>query len=404
MSSLWQHKDFMRLWAGQTISAFGSIIGGTALSFTAILVLHASPFQMGVLSAMQLLPAFLTGSLAGAWVDRLRRRPLMIGVDLGRALVLATIPLAALLGALHIVQVYLVALIVSILTIFFEVSYQSYLPTLVGPSEVLEGNSKLTASAAVSEFGGFTLAGWLVQILTAPFAILIDAASFLISALSLGWIRAKEPPVVVEADPNLRREILDGWQEILRQPLLRASGLGLLIHQLGSGIYGALVVLYMSRGLGFSPGLLSTTWAVGGVSAFLGAALAPRLTKRLGLGMAMIVGLGTTGITSLLIPLASGATWISILLMIGAQLGDGFYTLYDINTLSLRQRLASERMLGRVNATMRVLGIGALLVGSLLGGWLGGVAGLRPILFAGAGFTFLATLVLTLSPLRSMKQ
>ncbi len=397
---LWQHPDFMRLWAGQTISVFGSMIGGTAMDFTAILFLRATPFQMGVLKAMQMLPAFLMGLAAGAWVDRLRRRPLMIGVDLGRALILATIPAAALLSLLRIEQIFLVAFIVSILTIFFDVAYQSYLPSLVGQKDLLEGNSKLSASAAVAEFGGFTLAGWLVQLLTAPFAILIDALSFLVSAASLGWIRAREPAAVQPEQSGIWREIRDGWREILHQPLLRASAIGITIHELAGGIFGALVVLYMNRGLGFSPGVLGMIWAVGGISSFLGAALAPRLTRRFGFGPAMILGLGLAGVSQFLIPLASGATWISALLLIGQQLGDAFFTLYEINTVSLRQGLASERALGRVNATMRVLGLGALLAGSVAGGWLGGAAGVRLALFLASGGTILAALFLLASPMR----
>ena len=193
--SLWRHPDFLRLWTGQTISIFGSMIGGTAMSFTAILYLHATPFQLGLLNALGMLPAFLTGLFAGAWVDRLARRPLLIAADIGRALVLATIPLAAALGGLHIEQVYIVTLLVSVLGIVFELAYQSYLPGLVGKERVLEGNSKLSASAAVAEFGGFSLAGWLVQLFSAPIAVLIDALSFIVSVISLAWIRAPEPPV-----------------------------------------------------------------------------------------------------------------------------------------------------------------------------------------------------------------
>ena len=403
LTGLWKQADFMRLWAGQTISVFGSMIGGTAMTFTAILVLNATPFQMGVLNSMQILPAVIMSLVAGAWVDRVRRRPLLIGADLGRALLLATIPLAALLGALHIGQIYLVALVVSLLTLFFDVAYQSYLPGLIGRQDVLEGNSKLSASAAVAEFGGFSLGGWLVQILTAPLAILIDAASFLVSALTLSWIRRREAVVVPDKQPDLRREVVEGLREVLFHPLLRASAVGILIHHVADGLYGALVVLYMSRGLGFDPGLLGMIWAVGGISSFLGAALAPRLTKRLGFGLAMVFGLATFGISQLLIPLASGATWISALLLIGQQLGDGFFMLYEINQVSLRQGLASERVLGRVNATMRFLSLGATLAGSLLGGWLGGLVGVRLMLFVGACGTLLAALALGLSPLRKYK-
>jgi hypothetical protein len=184
-AGLWRHADFMRLWAGQTISVFGSLIGATAIGFTAILTLHATPFQLGMLAALRLAPGFLTGLIAGAWIDRLRRRPILIGADIGRALLLATIPLAATLRQLRIEQLYIVTFLVGILSIFFDVAYESYLPSLIGRDQLIEGNSKLSASASVAEFGGLGLAGWLVQLFTAPVTILIDAVSFVISAISI---------------------------------------------------------------------------------------------------------------------------------------------------------------------------------------------------------------------------
>jgi len=404
-TGLWRHADFLRLWSGQTISVFGSMVGGAAMSFTAILALGATPFQMGVLNATQLVPGFLAGLFAGAWVDRVRRRPLLIGADLGRALVLATIPLAALLRILRIEQVYLVALVVSILSIIFNVAYQSYLPSLIGKEDLLDGNSKLSASAAVAEFGGFSIAGWLVQALTAPFAILIDAASFGVSALTLGLIRRREPPAAPPAGrPSLGREISEGLKAVLEQPLLRASAAAMLAHELAGGMYGALVVLYMSRGLGFNPGLLGMIWAVGGASSFIGAALAPRFTARLGFGPTLAAGLGVAGLTSLLIPLASGATLLSAALLAGAQLGDGFYTVYEINEVSLRQGIAPEGVLGRVNATFQFISLGSALAGSLAGGALGEALGTRPVLVIGAGGTLLAALYLAFSPICRLKE
>jgi len=403
LTGLWRHTDFLRLWSGQTFSAFGSMIGRTALSFTAILVLRATPLQLGLLNAMELAPGFLGGLAAGAWVDRLRRRPLMIGADLGRALVLASIPLAALLGVLHIEQLYIVAVAVSLLGLIFDVAYQSYLPGLVGKEDLLEGNSKLSASAAVAEFGGFSLGGWLVQLLSAPFAILIDSVSFLVSALTLGLIRTREPAVVPAEHPNLRREIGEGLREVLGQPLLRASALAVIIHGLADGMYGALVVLYMNQGLGFEPGVLGLIWAVGGVSSFLGAALAPRLTRWLGFGPAMAAGLGLFGLSQGLIPLASGASLLSVGLLVGQQLGDGFYMVYEINQVSLRQAIAGEHILGRVNATFQFLSLGALLAGSLLGGLLGDGIGVRLVLALASWGTLLSAAVLALSPLRKLK-
>jgi predicted MFS family arabinose efflux permease len=379
------------------------MVGRTAMSFTAILVLGATPVQLGVLNSMELVPAFLIGLLAGAWVDRLRRRPLLIGADLGRALALATVPLAAVLGLLHIGQIYLVALAVSILTIFFDVAYQSYLPGLVGIEGLVEGNSKLSASAAVAEFGGFSIGGWLVQIFTAPLAILIDAGSFVISAISVWLIRTREPALPPQEHPNMRREIADGLKTVIHQPLLRASAVAVLLRGLAGGIYGALVVLYMSRGLGFNPGILGMIWAVGGISSFLGAAFALGISRRLGSGPAMVIGIGVFGLSSLFVPLASGATLLSAAFLIAAQLGDGFYIVYEINLVSLRQSIASENILGRVNATTQFINLGATLVGSLLGGLLGEAVGVRPILVIGAGFTLLAAMALAISPIRRLK-
>ena len=317
---------------------------------------------------------------------------------------LVSIPLAALLGVLTIAQVYVVALLVSILTIFFDVAYLSYLPALIPKENLVEGNSKLSASAAVAEFGGFSLGGWLVQALTAPIAILIDAASFVVSAISVGVIRAREADIVSNAEPNLRSEIAAGLKEVWGKPLLRASAAAFLIHNLSMGMYGALVVLYMSRGLGFQPGLLGMIWAVGGISSFVGAALAPRLTHRLGIGRVMTIGLTVFGLSGLFTPLASGATWLSALLLVLAQLGDGFYVMYEISLVSLRQAVADERLLGRVNATMRFLALGATLAGSLLGGVLGEALGPRLVLVLGAVGMLLAALYLGLSPIRRMRR
>jgi MFS family permease len=380
------------------------MIGGTALSFTAILFLKATPFQLGVLSSMQIVPALLAGLFAGAWVDRLQRRPLLIGADIGRTLVLASLPLSALLGMLHVGQVYVVALLVSILTIIFDVAYQAYLPGLVGKDELVEGNSKLSASAAVAEFGGFSIAGWLVQALTAPFAILIDAASFAVSAITLGLIRSREAALIPAKHPDMYHEIGDGLQAVWRHALLRAIAAAVFVENLAGGMFGALVVLYMSRGLGFNPGILGMIWAVGGISSFAGAALAPRLTHRIGPGRLMIAGLAIFGVSQMFTPLASGASLLSAAFLIIQQTGDGFFTVYEINRVSLVQGLVAERLLGRVNATIRFLGLGAALLGALLGGLLGETLGVRATLVVGACGTLLAALALAASPLRSLKQ
>lgn len=401
-NSLWRNLDFLKLWSGQTISVFGSMIGGTALSFTAILFLQASPMQMALLSTMQLIPGFLAGLFAGAWVDRLRRRPMMIAVDISRAIVMATIPVAALIGILRIGQLYIVALVVSILSIIFELAYQAYLPTLVGKQHVVEGNSKLTASAAVSEFGGFSLGGWLVDIFTAPFAILIDAVSFLVSAATLNSISAHETIETLPEKPNMLLEIREGLATVYQDALLRSSAIVLAVSNLSAGIFSALAVLYMGRELGLNPGILGMIWAVGGLSSFVGASLTPHLTRRIKPGPAMVAGLALYGASLFFIPFASGATLVSIIFLIIQQLGDGFFVLYDINMVSFRQELIAERMLGRVNATLRVITSGVTLGGALLGGLLGESLGVRPTLFIAAGISLLASAILAISPIREL--
>lgn len=394
----------MKLWAGQTISVFGSLIGGTALQFTAILFLQASAFQIGLLAAASLAPGFASGLVAGVWVDRLRRRPLLIIADVGRALLLATIPLAALLDRLTIEQLYVVAFGNSILTVLFDVAYQSYLPSLVGRGDLLEGNSKLSASASVAEVGGFGLAGWLVQLLSGPTTILIDAVSFVVSAVSLSAIRTREArPAPVPHNSSVVREIGEGLRVVLHHPLLRTlAGGAFLLHFCGHGIYGSMVVLYMSRGIGFSPGVLGMTWGVGGISALIGAMLAAPLTRRLGAGRAMVLGLLLGSTTGFLIPLAQGPTLLSVILLILAQLGDGADTVFQINQLSLRQAITPERRLGRVNASMHFVGQGAMLLGALVGGLLGDTIGVRPTLLVGAGGSLLVAVMLALSPLRGV--
>ncbi|MSP93524.1 MAG: MFS transporter [Myxococcales bacterium] len=384
----------------------GTMIGGAAMSFTAILVLQASPSQVALLATMDMAPGLLIGLHVGAWVDRLRRRPLLIATDIGRFLLLLTVPAAALLGVLHMQQLYLVAFCVSLLSVFFNVSYQAYLPSLIDRDQLLEGNSKLAAGAAVAEFSGFGLAGWLVHLLTAPFAVLIDALSFLFSALAIRGIRAPESmPEHAGSPAPILQDIIAGVREVVQQPLLRALAVCNLGMDVAGGIFAALVVLYMSRGLGFSPAVLTPIWAVGGFASLLGAVYAGRLTARLGMGPALIAGVLGTGVGMLFIPAASGATLLAAGLLIAQQLvGDAAATLFEINQSTLRQRLAPAAMLGRISATLDLGKRAATLAGTLLGGVLGTVIGVRQTLMIAAVTTLLSALWLALSPLRRLRQ
>ena len=402
-TGLWRHADFLRLWGGQTISEFGSFIGGTALQFLAVLVLDSTPFQMALLAAATLLPGFLFGLVAGVWVDRLRRRPILIATDVGRALVLASIPLAWSFDLLRIEQLYLVAFLTGALTFLFDVAYLSYLPSLVRREELVEANSKLAASGAATEVGGFGVTGWLVQLISAPLTILVDAVSFLGSALLVGSIRTPESASSSTGErESVWREIAGGLGVVIGNPLLRATAASAITLDFSMRVFGTVVLLYMVNDLGFQPGVLGMIFAVGGVSSLVGSLVAGRAGHRLGLGRAMILGLVFFGLSALLIPLAQGAMIVVALFLVAQQLGDGAYIVREVNEVSLRQAITPAPLLGRMNATFRFGGMAAMLIGTVVGGLLGGAIGLRSTLVVGASGTFVSALWLLLSPVRGV--
>jgi MFS family permease len=405
LTGLWRHRDFLKLWSAKTVSDFGSMVSRTALSFTAILLLKATPAQLSLLMVANLLPKFLMGLPVGVWVDRLPRRPVMVLADLGRALLLVSIPVAALFGALHIAQLVLVTLLTGLLTLLFDIADRAYLPTLVSSEVLVEANSKLTATASVAEFSAFSLGGWLVQWFTGPIAVLIDALSFLFSALFLGSIRTPEPPPNRrEEQAGMRRELIEGLTTVRDHPLLAALAASTLLLGLSFGIIGTVIVAFMARDLGFKPGVLGMIWSIGGITSLLGATIAGPLTRRIGIGPTLILGLLFSGIGVLAVPLAHGTTLAAAALLIANQvITDPAYTLYDINQMSLRQTLAPEHLQGRVNATLEFVSLGATLVGALLGGLLGQKLGLRSTLIVGATSSLLAALWLWLSPVRLVK-
>ena len=402
---LWGNPDFVRLWAAETVSIFGSLVTRTALPFTAILVLDASPIDVALLRIADLVPGFVVGLVAGAWVDRWPRRPLLIGADLGRAALLVTVPIAAWTGGLNLGLLYMVALVNGTLTTLFDVAYQSYLPTLVRRDQLVEGNSKLTASASVAEFGAFGAGGWLVQLLSGPTAILLDAVSFLWSAVLVWRIRSPEPsPPPVEERESLRREVVQGLRVVLHDPLLRPMAIAAALLDLSFSIFGAVFLLFTTRDLGLGPGIQGSIFAVGGVCSLGGALVASRVTRRFGLGRTMIGGLALATVGQVVVPLAPEVTLLAVAFLAVQQLlGDGSLTLYDIAGTSLRQTVSPERMLGRVNGSFRFLGFAAMLLGTLIGGTIGEFVGVRPALVFAAGALAAAALVLVQSPVRGVR-
>ena len=371
-------------------------MGGVAVAFAAVIALGATPIQMGLLRGAQALPMLLTSLVAGVWVDRLRRRPVMIAADLARAALLATIPAAAIWGTLGMRQLYGVMLGAAMLDLVFDVSYASYLPTIVSREELVDANSKLAASYAVAEVAGFGLSGWLVQWLTAPIAILVDALSFLVSALSIALIGSSEP-ARPEAAPRagFLAEAIDGARYLMSDRRLRLIAASNAIAVFSDGAFGSLYMLFVLDRLGFTAGALGMIIATGGVSALAGALAARRSAAVFGGWNAMALGLALEGGALAMVPLAPGATAVGTALLVGQQLlGDAAATIREINRTAIVQAVAPTQVLGRVNSGLWFVHLTGLLISLMVAAVMATVIGMRLALAAGAAALWIAAAIL----------
>ncbi len=403
-ATLWRHPDFLKLWAGQTISRFGSQITLLALPLTAALALRASALQMGLLRAAEYLPYVLIGLLVVAMVDRRRRRPLLIGADIGRALLLGVVSLAAPLGLLHFGLLYVAAFLIGLLSLVFDVAYQSFLPSVVARDRLMEGNSRLQGSESAAQIAGPGLAGVLVQLVSATSALGIDALSFLFSVFSLLLIRAPEPiPTRREPGSSMRGDIVEGLRVALGDPRLRAiAGCG-GTWALFDGILYTVLVLYVLRALALGPVILGLIYASAGVGTFVGALVAGWAARRVGQGRAIVAGAIVSSFGTLLIPLATGPAVVTISLLLLAQFLMGLGVMvYGVNQVSLRQAITPDHLLGRMNASIRFIGWIAAPLGALMGGVLGESIGLHATLVIAALGGVLGFLWVWFSPSTNM--
>jgi MFS family permease len=389
-TGLRRQPSFLRLWTGQTISLLGTRVTMIALPLTAVNALHATAFDMGILTAAGPLAYLLVGLPAGAWVDRLPRRTVMIVADLGRAILLASIPIAAILGPLSMEQLFLVALLVGVLTVFFDVAYQSLLPSVVRTDQLVEANSKLQVSESVTQVVGPGVGGGLVQLLGAPVAIAADAVSFVLSALSLALVRAREVAPSGQESRNFRREIQVGLVTVLRTPSLGALAGASLTFNLFDNVLFAVYVLYMTTTLHFPSALVGLIFGLGGVGGLMGAAIAEQVTSRFGHRRVMLGGIGIAAVGELIIAGARDPILVAVIILLVAEtLVEFGATLYGIDAVSFRQATVPGSLQGRVTATMRVISLGVGSLGALAGGALAGAMGLRPtVLIAGMGTLF----------------
>lgn len=402
----WRNPAFQRVLAASTISTFGSFITRMALPLVAILLLGVDAFGVALVRSMDLIAGLLIGLVAGAWVDRLRRRPVLVWTDLGRAALLMTIPLAYLGGMLSFAQILLVALTAAALSTFNYAADRAYLPTVVGREHLMTANSALTASESVSEFTGFGLSGFLVQLFGGPLAVALDAVTFVVSAVLVGSIRKPEPAPDPTARTNIRAEIAVGLRLVARQPLLRAITLASMATSALWGIFGAAWVIFAIEELELGAAAIGVIAAIGGIGSLFGALFAGRYTQRIGVGRLMIGALLAGAFGNLLIPLAPAGMPLVAFGFLAAQqlIGDAGMTAFDINEVSLRQTVTDDRQLGRVNATIRVAMLVAQLIATLAAGVLALAIGLRATLFLAPLGAVIAAAIIWLSPVRRLRR
>jgi MFS family permease len=404
---LWSHADFLKLWAGQSISEVGSQISVLAIPWLAGAGLHASPFEFSLLTVVGFLPFILFALPAGVWVDRLRRRPILIVGDFGRAVLLGYVPVAWALGILTIGQLLAIQFVVGIFTVFFDVAYQSYLPSLVERHQLVEGNSKLQTTVSVANVSGPGLAGVLIGVLTAPYAVAFDAVSFVFSTAFMLPIRAVEhlPERKPEQPrPRMLPELKEGLFYVVRHPHLKWIAACTGSSNFFNNISMAIGVLYMQRVLHLSSFWTGLVFAGFGVGALAGALTTTRLQKAIGVGAAIWMPSVLFSAAGFAFPLAPhGSRAVPVLLAATVVFGVAGMS-YNITQVSYRQAITPERLQGRMNASMRWIVWGTLPLGALLGGAIASATSMRTALWVGAIGGVFSFLPVLLSSVRSIEE
>ena len=408
---LWRHGDFVKLWTASTISLFGSQVSMIAIPAIAIITLKVSPFEAAMLGFFEMLPFILFALPAGVWVDRLRRRPILIAGDVGRAIALGTIPIAFAAGALTIWQLYLVGFATGIMTVFFDVADQSYLPSLLEADQLVEGNSKLQVSVSAAQIGGQGVGGAIIALVTAPFAVLADAISFVASAALIFLIRKPESaiperPAAVDGGrgPSMRTEIAEGLRYVLGNRYLRHIAASTGMSNLFNSLMFSIFFVYVFRTLELTPLTIGLVGGLANTGFLIGALTAGRFGRRIGVGRAIVLASALAGSFQLLIPLAPESSTAIPFIFVSMFVVSAMVVIYNVNQLSLRQAITPERMQGRMNATMRFIVWGTMPIGIVVGGILGSTIGLHPTLWVGAIGGFFAFVPVLLSPVRSLRE
>jgi MFS family permease len=389
--SLAAHRDFRLLLLGQTTSQFGTQISGVAIPLLAVLTLHASAFQVGLIGAASTISFAVIGLPAGAWLDRRPRRRFLIGSDVARAVLLASIPVAGLLGVLSLAQVIVVALLAGFARVFFDVGYQSYIPTVIGTERVLAGNSAMEFLRSSGQVAGPGIGGLLISLVGAANVVLLDALTFAVSAGTLLAIRTREPERATDAGSgHLGHRILEGLSFVLRNRVLLAIAIASAVSNFVFAVASAVTMIFLSRTLGLSAVGIGLVIAAGSAATMAGAAAVSRLARAVGSVRVIWLSLAVT-VPQVLVAFAQPGLLV-LLFVAGSAAGEFGQIVYAISNVSLRQRLCPDHVLSRVNATMGVLIMGLFPLGALIGGLSGELIGPRLTLL-GAG------VLLTAAPL-----
>lgn len=401
-SSLWRHADFLRLWAAQAISAYGSRITRTALPIIAIAMLDQPESIVGVLMAMQLAPGVVLALFAGGFIDRGNKRRILIGADLIRAAAVASLTVSWAIGMLSMAHVIVVGAIVGGASAIFAITDNAYLPALIGKAQLAEGNSKIESTEAIAEITGPASAGALIAALGAPLAVAIDAASYVWSAFMLARIKTREVPYVDESpagasmSARLRgSDLRVGLRAVFRHPIVRPIVVSHMVWSLSGGFFMALYTPFCLRELGLSTTLFGVIIAMGGIGSLAGALLSRGFVRTFGLGRTLVMTSALSLVCALFIPLADGPLWVVVSFLIAHQLlSDGFSVAFIIQAVTLRQTVLRKDILGRANAAIHVCTASLLPVGALIAGFIAELLGTREAVWIGVSIGLVPPLLL----------
>ncbi len=397
-----REHDFRRFWVGETVSLFGDQITLLALPLVGVLVLHASAAEMGYLGAAGLFPALLFSLHAGALLDRRgRRRQAMVFTAFGRAALLATIPIAYAFDLLTLTQLYVVSFLVGMLSVIFFVAYSTLFVSLVPRERYMEASALLNGSRAFSYIAGPSVGGGLVQLLSAPGALIVDACSFVVSGFTLSSIHPQEPPI----EKAERGHIKAGMRYIWGSPIVRAKLLSTATINFFNFVFWALFILYVTRALGVSAGVLGLVLGAASIGGLIGSLVTGRLSRRFGVGPVFVAGSVLFPLPLVLVPLAGGPRWVVLACLFGAEFGSGFgVMLLDISASAITTALVPDRLRARVSGAYMVVNYGVRPIGALVGGALGTWIGLRPTLWIGAVGALTGVLWLLPSPIPRLRE